>query len=363
MPRRTATTVHLAPPVRAVLDEVARRAKSAQRDVERATIVLNAAAGLSNAEIGRLLGLTEKTVRKWRDRFAAHSVRAALDDAKRSGRPASIPVEARCELIKIACDRPPEIALRDIWTHTSLSECLMRNTGWRISRSEVGRILRAEDFRPHRMRLWLHSPDPQFREKVRAICKLYTRIPAGANVLCVDEKTCIQALERRHIGRRPAPGRSGRREFEYVRHGTRALIAAFDIRTGRVFGQCRKRRTAEDLRQFMEALAEKYPTGDVYIVWDNLNIHHGEAWRRFNQRHGGRFHFVYTPLHASWVNQVEIWFGILQRRLLKHGNFSTPAEMVEGVLAFVSLWNRREAHPFRWTFRGRFEQHPEQRAA
>jgi transposase len=125
MPGLSATTIHLAPPVRAVLEEVVRRGTSAQRDVERASIVLEAAAGLSNAEIGRRLGVTDKTVRKWRNRFAAHSVRAALDDAKRSGRPASIPLEARCELIKIACDRPPGIALRDVWTHTSLSENLI----------------------------------------------------------------------------------------------------------------------------------------------------------------------------------------------------------------------------------------------
>ena len=121
----------------------------------------------------------------------------------------------------------------------------------------------------------------------------------------MDEKTCIQALERKHLGRRAIPGRAGRREFEYIRHGTRTLIAAFDVKTGQVFGQCRQRRTAEDLRQFMEALAERYPKGEVYVVWDNLNIHHGAAWRRFNERHGGRFHFVYTPLHASWVNQIK----------------------------------------------------------
>ncbi len=358
-----ASTIHVAPPVRKRLERLARSATAQRRLVDRARIVLAAAGGASNAEIARTYGFTEKTVRKWRDRFAARSTREALDDSQRSGRPETIPVEVRCELMMMACDHPPEITLRDIWTYASLSECLRRNTGWRISQSEIGRILRAEDFRPHRMRLWLHSPDPDFRKKARVICQLYAQPPVGANVVCVDEKTCMQALERKHPGRRPVPGRAGRREFEYVRHGTRTLLAAFDIKTGRVFGECRPRRTAEDLRQFMEALAEQYPTGDVYVVWDNLNIHHGEAWRRFNERHGGRFHFVYTPLHASWVNQVEIWFGILQRRVLKHGDFRTPAELSARVMAFISHWNRREAHPFRWTFRGRFTQHPDQLAA
>src|SRR5882724_7485063 len=205
--------------------------------------------------------------------------------------------------------------------------------------------------------------------RARVPCRTYSnsrrpaRPGAGRRPGCLRSRACMQALERKHPGRRPAPGRAGRREFEYVRHGTRALLAAFDVKTGRVFGQCRPRRTAEDLRQFMDALAENYPTGDVYVIWDNLNIHHGEAWRHFNERHGGRFHFVYTPLHASWVNQVEIWFSILQKRVLKHGDFRSPAELAVRVMAFISHWNRREAHPFRWTFRGRFTQHPDRQAA
>jgi transposase len=193
MSRPIASQIHLAPPVRARLERLARSATSPRRLVDRARILLAAATGKSNAGIGRCLGFTEKTVRKWRNRFAARSVRAALDDAPRSGRPERIPVEVRCELMMIACDRPPEISLRDVWTQTSLSDCLMATTGWRVSRSEIGRILRAEDFRPHKVRLWLHSPDPDFREKVRAICRLYIEPPLGAHVVCVDEKTCMQA--------------------------------------------------------------------------------------------------------------------------------------------------------------------------
>jgi hypothetical protein len=198
----------------------------------------------------------------------------------------------------------------------------------RISLSEVRRILCAAELRPHRVRYWLHSQDPEFRQKVERICELYLSPPPDTAVMCVDEKTCIQALERKHRGRPAAPGRDGRQEFEYIRHGTRVLIAAFDVRTGEVFGQLRKRRTADDLDQFMRDLARRYSRGPVYVVWDNLNIHHGDAWERFNARHGRRFHFVHTPLHASWVNQVEIWFGILQRRILKHGHFKTPEAMV-----------------------------------
>jgi hypothetical protein len=160
-----------------------------------------------------------------------------------------------------------------------------------------------------------------------------------------------------------APGRPGRFEFEYRRRGTRALIGAFDIRTGEVFAHVGPRRTAEDIMEFMEDLARRYLKGDVYIVWDNLNIHCGDEWTRFNRRHGHRFHFVHTPIHASWVNQIEIWFGILQRRVLRHGDFSSALDLERRLLGFVRHWNAHEAHPFRWTFRGRFAEHQRPRLA
>ncbi len=264
----------------------------------------------------------------------------------------------RLELIKLACDRPAKCKLpfRDVWTIDTLRTALMRATGFLLSKSEIRRILAVEEIRPHHVRLWLHSPDPDFRPKVRAICDVYIAKPApGDVVLCVDEKTGMQALEHKHPFIAPARGKAGRREFEYIRHGTRTLFAAFNPHTGHVVGECSVRRKAEDLLRFMERVAEEYPTGNVTIVWDNLNIHKGPAWEAFNQRHGGRFRFLYTPLHASWVNQVEIWFSILARRVLKHGSFATADDLVRAVDGFVAHWNEHEAHPFRWTFRGRFK--------
>lgn len=193
--------------------------------------------------------------------------------------------------------------------------------------------------------------------------ELYVSPPKGATVLCVDEKTCVQALSRKHPSKPAAPGKAGRLEFEYVRHGTTTLLAAFDVRTGRVFGQCRKQRRAEDLLSFMDEVAKAYPTGDVYIVWDNLNIHGGERWAEFNARHGNRFHFVFTPKHASWVNQIEVWFSILHRRVIKYGTFQNVDVLKLSVLSFIEWWNAEEAHPFRWTFRGRFAQHHDRAAA
>jgi transposase len=365
MPGPAAIKVAIPDEARPELETMAASERGAHRQVVRARIVLLAERGLSNPEIAAKVGCTERSVYRWRTRFARSPSPKSLSDQRRSGRPPRISVDARCALIKLACQRPDKekAPLRDIWTQEALRAAFEKDTGVRISLTEVRRLLRTADLRPHRIRYWLHSQDPDFRPKVERICGLYLSPPPGAWVVSIDEKTCIQALERKYLGRSARPGRVGRKEFEYIRHGTRALIAAFDVRTGRVFGQLRKRRTAADLDAFMEALARRYPKGEVYVVWDNLNIHVGAAWERFNARHGGRFHFVYTPKHASWINQIEIWFGILQRRILKHGHFRTSEEMVERIEAFIQQWNRVEGHPFRWTFRGRFHDHDSRRAA
>lgn len=266
-------------------------------------------------------------------------------------------METRVELIKIACSPPPPRVGRSCWGHHALRAELAATTGVTLSASEIGRILRNAQLRPHRMRLWLHSPDPEFRAKAARVCRLYTSPPPGATVLCVDEKTQIQALRRRFPSRWPAPGEPGRYEFEYRRGGVLALIGAFNVATGEVFAQCREHRAAADLVAFMDALAEKYPTGIVYVVWDNLDIHHDGKdgrWKTFNARHGNRFRFVYTPKHASWLNQIEIWFSILQRRVIRFGDFIDVNDLARKIVAFIRRWNQVDAHPFRWTFRGNF---------
>lgn len=336
------------------LESLARSLTHPHREVMRAQIVLLCVRGLSNAAIAQRVGCNEQTVRKWRDRFAEAPSLDALKDRPRSGRPAVVPLATRCEVVKLACQRPEgsKARFREIWTLDSLQEAVREETGFDLSRSEIQRILNAEHLRPHRIRLWLHSPDPEFQSKVERICRLYLEPPEGATVLCVDEKSGIQALERRYPTQSPCRGQPGRFEFEYRRHGTRTLLAAFETRTGHVVGCCRASRTASDLLAFMEIVAEHYPTGPVYVIWDNLNIHHGERWEVFNRQHGERFHFVYTPLHASWVNQIEIWFGLLQRRILRYGSFSSPEKLETSLLGFVDHWNTFEAHPWKWTFRG-----------
>jgi transposase len=344
--------------LRRKLEAIVRSRRASSGRVQRARIVLLAARGWSNAAIARACQCVENTVRKWRNRFAARPKLRTLKDDMRTGRPPTIPMFVRLELVKLACDRPAECKLpfREVWTLDSLREALRRVTRFVVSRTEIRRILADEEIRPHHVRLWLHSPDPDFRKKVRSICDVYLAQPApGDTVLCVDEKTGMQALEHKHPFKLPIRRQAGRREFEYIRHGTKTLFAAFNPHSGHLFGECSERRKAVDLMRFMERVAEQYPTGNVTIVWDNLNIHHGSAWEAFNLRHGNRFRFLYTPLHASWVNQVEIWFSVLARRVLKHGSFRTLDELVRAVDGFVAHWNAHEAHPFRWVFRGRFK--------
>jgi hypothetical protein len=190
---------------------------------------------------------------------------------------------------------------------------------------------------------------------VTEICELYLKPPPGSIVLCVDEKTGMQALKRKYPSRMPAPGRHGRWEFEYKRNGTLKLLAAFNPHSGKVYGECRPTRTGEDLVEFMEKIAVMTRGLTVHVVWDNLNIHFDgkdKRWTKFNRRHRGRFCFHYTPLHASWVNQVELFFGIFAKRVLRYGSFSSIRELAEATYGFIGHWNVEEAHPFRWTFKG-----------
>ncbi len=322
------------------------------------------------AEAARTLGVSESFVHRWRDRFVDEGRFKALEDKPRSGRPVEIDAVMRCEVISMACGEPKDFGVpyRDVWTLDELRQRFveLHPKSRSISRTSVLRILRDKQLRPHRVKMWLHSPDPLFRVKVTEICELYLNLPEGSVVLCVDEKTGMQALGRKHPVRGPVPGRDRRMDYEYVRNGTRKLIAAFNPHTGDVYAEVREGRTAEDLMQFMEEVAVQNPTQQVHIVWDNLNIHYdgpSKRWTEFNTRHGGRFHFHYTPIHASWVNQVELLFGILQRRVLRYGVFNSLEELDDAVIGFLDHWNKHESHPFNWTFKGYPPQAEEAKAA
>lgn len=346
-----APTVKLSKKEREALESVIRRSTAAQRDVARAKIALMVHQGQTTSAIASTLGLSRPTVTLWRERLARLGV-AGLQEERRPGRPRRLGEQQRLQLLALACE-PSGDSGRGLATLDELcARAVKEGVVERISRSHLQRILQAGDVRPHHVRQWLHSPDPQFREKVNAICTLYRRAPKNSVVLSIDEKTGVQAIERKHADRVAQPGRPRRHEFEYIRHGTQALTAALDVHSGRVLARCTDRRTQGDLVAFMEDVARTYPKGRVHVIWDNLNTHRAYGvWKNFNARHDERFVFHFTPLHASWVNQIELLFGIYARRVLRHASHRSVAHLRQRTQAFIAQRNV-SPKPFRWTFAG-----------
>jgi transposase len=347
---RPAHHVSLSSEELAHLESVVRQKTSPQRDVLRANIALMANAGAGTQAIAHALGVSQQTVTKWR-RQAALRGQDGLQEAARPGRPRRITDVARLQLVAFACE-VAEPGGRSTPTLDEIrAKAVEQGVVSSLSRSHLHGILQNADLHPHRVQTWLHSPDPKFREKVNVICDLYRKAPVGAVVLSIDEKTGMQAIERKHLDRPPRPGRLRKQEFEYVRHGTQALMAALDVHSGRTLAACGNTRTQADLIAFMEEVAKAWPDQQVHIVWDNLNTHHAGAWVAFNESHGGRFHFHFTPLHASWVNQIELLFGIFSKRVLRNASHTSVGHLKDRTLAWFS--ERNEApKPFKWSFRG-----------
>ena len=220
-----------------------------------------------------------------------------------------------------------------------------------VGKSTVARWLAEADLKPHRVRRWLHSPDPEFRIKVRRICKLYLHPPRGSRVICVDEKTQVQILERLHAGRSVASCKPQRIEEHYRRHGVLAVLAGLDVRSGTVVQLVRRRRRRQELLQLLKAIRRRWPRGRLIIVLDNLSIHTAPEVRSWLQEQNGRAQFAFLPLHASWLNQIEIWFSILERQILARSGDLAYAGRAARIRRFAAHWNR-SARPFRWTFKG-----------
>src|SRR5690606_34990536 len=251
MPGPSSRHVDVSRPERDRLKRLMWRSKAPFDLVRRARMIDGLARGQGPTEVARRVGCSVRNVRKWRERWEADPRVESLMDLDRSGRPLEIPLEVRCKVIQLACDRPDKLyaPFRDVWTQESLAEVVRRETNTTISRSTVQRILTTEGLRPHRVRQWLHSADPDFEAKVARVCGLYLSPPTGATIVCVDEKP-MQALERKYptvVG----PGGVVHREYEYIRNGTACLLAGFDIRDGRVLGRVVPHRTNEATVDFM----------------------------------------------------------------------------------------------------------------
>lgn len=266
----------------------------------------------------------------------------------------SFPPEERHEVLALACHPQTELAAaRTHWALRPLAEALYR---WgylhaRISWSTVGRWLRQAVLKPHRVRRWLHSPDPEFRHKVRRVVRLYLHPRRGARVICVDEKTQVQVLERLHPGRPLAPGQPQRIEADYRRHGTLAVLAGLEVRSGQVVLKVRRRRRHQEFLELLQALRRRWPRGKLIIVLDNLSIHTTPELHTWLRAQAGKVRLEFLPVHASWLNQIEIWFSILERQALRRASDAVYGERANRIYRFVRHWNRI-ARPFRWTFKG-----------
>ena len=339
------------------LIEVTRRESGEARLHRRARAVLLRAGGESISSIARKEGTSRSRVGEWLSRFEVGRM-AGLLDLARPGRPAEITSLERHQVIAAACRSPRAFGQeRVLWSQESLAGAVMDAGLVRsISPRTVGRILEEAEIKPHRVKMWCHSKDPAFQEKMQAIVALYVHPPKGEPVLCVDEKSGMQALSRSRALQPASSGRAARFEFEYKRNGTRCLFGCFNIGTGKVLGQCTRYRKRADFISFMDGVASVYRQRRVHVILDNLNTHRnttkGAFVSEWNRQHRNRFVFHYTPTHGSWLNQVELWFSIVTRRILRYGNFGSPDELVAAIEAFIAEWNGSEAHPFRWTYEG-----------
>src|SRR5271165_4534230 len=332
---------------KAKLEAIARRPSAPQALVRRARIVLLAHAGWPNARIAQHLGCAVNTVRTWRRRFARGGV-PALSDRPRSGRPEIYGPDVRLEIVAAATSLPPEGT--SAWTHALIAGQL---AGTGISVSQAGRILADLELAPHRVRGWLNRRDDgQFWAQAAAVCDAYLRPPPDTMVICIDEKTGIQAKYRKYPGRPPAPGRLARREFEYVRNGTVSIIAALHVATGQVIAEPVARNDSAAFTGFLHHLDQCIdPRLNIRIVMDNGSSHTSRATRAWIAAHP-RITVTYTPKHASWLDMAELWFSALTRGLLRRGEFTSRDDLAAKITDFAIRCNRT-AHPYTWTYDAR----------
>lgn len=334
---------------REALERVVRSTTAEARMVERSRIVLAAGEGRSAARIADDVGCAVATAKKWRDRFEKDGL-FGLNDLPRPGKPLIYGPEVRARLIAKACTRPEPTAeglRRERWTYEELGSEIG------MSGSHAHQILAEADVKPHLLDQWVVSEfSEEFNERAADVCGLYLDPPEGAVVLSVDEKSGVQAkgLARPDIGTKQ--GKPARRDNEYVRNGTQNLFAALKVHAGEVSGMASKTRNRHDFIAFLDQLEAEIPSGkEVIAILDNLSTHKTREVEAWLDQHP-RWRFQFTPTHASWLNQIEIFFSTLQRKLIRHGVFDSEADLAEQMLAFIEHYNQT-AKPFNWTYTGK----------
>ena len=378
---------------------------------QRAAVILLAFDGLRNQDIAEAVGLGQRQVGRWRRRWAKawsalidlecretkadlrRAIEAILTDGPRPGAPAKFTPEQVTQILALACE-PPEKSGRPIthWTaHELADEAVKRGIVASISTTQVGRYLREAAMQPHKSRYWLNTTekDPeQFQKQVAAVCDTYRTAPAwertqNTHTVCVDEMTGIQALERTAPTKLMIAGKPALIEFEYERHGTLTLIGNFQVTTGELIApSLGPTRTEVDFASHIEQTVATDPGASWVFVTDNLNIHGSESLvklvaeaceltttlgkkgvrgvlksvasrQAFLSEPSHRIRFVYTPKHSSWLNQIEVVFGVIMRKVIRRGSFTSVRDLRDKLLNFIEYFNRVFAHPFRWTYTGR----------
>jgi transposase len=339
MPKGQAVAIILDEAERGELTALVRKHGAPQALAERARIVLAAASGLNNREIAAKIGVCAATAGTWRNRFA-ESRMDGLYDEPRPGAPRQIGDDEIASLICKTLETLPKGA-----THWSL-RTMAKEAGH--APSTVRRIWRAFGLQPHRSETFKLSSDPLFVEKVRDIVGLYLSPPERAIVLCVDEKSQVQALDRTQPLLPMRPGQAERRTHDYKRNGTASLFAALDVKAGTIIGKCMTRHRTQEFRKFLDKVQRNVPADlDIHVVMDNYGTHKTKLicnW--FAKR--PRWHVHFTPTSASWLNQVERFFALLTERALRRGVFSSVRELEAAIMAYVEATNT-DPKPFRWT--------------
>jgi len=406
----TAAKVRVSEKQLAVLQELSRSRTAAKGIVQRALILVRGFQGLLNEQIAEEVGLNRQQVgvwrKRWRDAWESlcvwectepHRLREAilevLSDAPRPGCPGKITAEQVAQILAVACESP-KLSGRPItrWTHRELrDEVVKRKIVESISVAQVGRYLKQSALQPHRSKMWLNTTEKNpdtFEREAAAVCQTYLDAPRkaaldGIHTVSVDEATSLQAIERNAPDKPVQPGSVTKQEFEYTRHGTTTLTAGLDVVTGQVVSPTLEATRTEP--EFVDHIARTVnldPTGEWIFIVDNLNTHASASlvnWvaeqcgvhdplgkknvrgilesmttrREFLSDISHRISFVYLPKHSSWLNQIEIFFGILQRKCLRGGNFTSVPELESQLREFITYYNTTMAHPFNWTYTGK----------
>ncbi|MDO8716844.1 MAG: IS630 family transposase [Dehalococcoidales bacterium] len=337
---RKAAPIVLTTVEKKALTNLAKSRTAPYRKVQRARLVLLAAEGMANTAIAQEVGLQRSRVIQWRQRFTDERV-TGLEDRPRPGKPRQYSDADRLRVIETACTSKPEAE-----THWSV-RTLAKATG--VGRDTVHQILRQADLKPHQVGTFTQSPDPDFAAKVVDVVGLYLHPPENTVVLCVDEKTQVQALDRTQPMLPMRPHQIERHTHDYKRNGTVQLYAALEVQAGHVIPRIEERHRSREFIAFMNDLLRAYPSGELHIILDNVKSHDSKEVREWHKRPSNKravFHFI--PTYSSWMNLAEVLFNLLQAKVLRRGAFPSKRALVSAIMGYIEKFNK-ERRVFHWT--------------